>query len=97
MNIRDFELLKQHGWTVECENPLNIVHEESGSQATEIAADMILGVIQRENDGKLTKYQYEEKIRNLTAFLVKVCPTPTVESLEIILILKQSIDNEYPK
>jgi hypothetical protein len=97
MNKRDFELLEQNGWMVECESPFEIRHIESGSFASEIAADMILGVIQRENEGKLTKYEYQEKIRNLTTYLVKVCPTPTPERLDIIVILNQSIDNEYPR
>lgn len=97
MTKRDFELLEQSGWVVECESPFEIRHVESGSQASDIAADMILGVLQRENEGRLTKYQYEEKIRNLTAFLVRVCPTPTPERLDIIIILNQSVDHEYPK
>ena len=96
MEKRDFELLEQNGWIVECESPFNIRHVESGSYASDIAADMVLGQYQRENQGRPTKYQYQDKIRNLTTFLVKACPTPTPERLDIIVILQKSIDNEYP-
>jgi len=95
MNQRDIDLLEQNGWSVDCESPFVITHRESSSEATDIAADMVLGVIQRENDGKPTKKEYEEKIEALKIFLMKLSSIPTPERFEIITILEQSIENEY--
>ncbi len=41
MNKKDEDLLKKCGWTVECENPMEIRHED-GSFASEQAAQYVL-------------------------------------------------------
>lgn len=38
----DMEILKKHGWEVECESPFEIRHEDSESFATNYAADLVL-------------------------------------------------------
>ena len=43
------ELLKKHGWTLECESPFEIRHEESGSFATNLAAKYVLECIEKES------------------------------------------------
>jgi len=44
MNEEDEALLKREGWTVECEGPFEIRHED-GSQATGQAANMVLDTL----------------------------------------------------
>ena len=41
MNKKDKKILAENGWTVECENPFEIRHED-GSFATGSAAKMVL-------------------------------------------------------
>lgn len=42
MKKSNIKLLKKHGWEVECENPFEIRHTETGSFATLVAADLVL-------------------------------------------------------
>ncbi len=41
MDEKNIKLLEKYGWTVECESPFEIRHED-GSFASEIAADIVL-------------------------------------------------------
>lgn len=45
------QLLKENGWTLECESPLEIRHD-NGSFATMLAADIIIQVILDEGKDK---------------------------------------------
>lgn len=49
MTDDDKELLKENGWTVECESPLEISHED-GSRATGQAVDHVICGLWASND-----------------------------------------------
>ena len=95
MNQRDLDLLEQEGWNVDCESPFVITHEESGSEATNIAAELILNMIKEENEGKMLKKEYQKRIDELNEYMIKICPTPTFERQAIIGILYGSIVSNY--
>lgn len=44
MTLKELQLLEAEGWTVECESPLEIRHED-GSVATGYAAQMVIGYL----------------------------------------------------
>ncbi len=48
MNETDIKLLEVNGWTVECESPFEIRHEETGSRATGCAAELVLDSLRDE-------------------------------------------------
>jgi len=48
MNINDKSLLEVNGWTVLCESPLEIRHEETGSDATGIAVRYVIDGLKEE-------------------------------------------------
>ena len=54
------QLLERNGWTVECEHPFEIRHEESGSFATMKAADMVLGLLIAEQNSEQKKRDRRE-------------------------------------
>ncbi len=58
MNIG--ELLNHHGWCVECESPLEIVHVETGSRATGIAAVMVSDQIKSSTPAAMWRENGEE-------------------------------------
>jgi len=95
MRQRDIDLLAQEGWEVVCESPFEIYYKENEGYANGRAADLILGVIQTENEGKLLKKEYRAKIDGLSIYLKTICPTPTFERQEIINILYSSIEQNY--
>lgn len=47
------QILEQNGWIIECESPFEILHEETGSVATGIAADIILDYYKTEQEDNL--------------------------------------------
>ena len=49
-DIRKF--LEEYGWTVECELPLEIRHEESGSFASGLAAKIVLDYLMEEENNE---------------------------------------------
>lgn len=61
------KLLEKHGWTVECESPLEIRHEETGSFATLLAAEMVIEAIEkedREDRYRIRGIEYSEELDN---------------------------------
>ena len=50
-NLSELELtkLEDQGWRIVSQNPLEIEHEESGSYATNMAADILLEVLLEED------------------------------------------------
>jgi len=51
----DEKQLEEHGWIIECESPLEIRHMETGSFATNIAADIIINQCTADRKNKLKK------------------------------------------
>ena len=49
MNGDDIELLEENGWTVECESPFEVRHED-GSFATGYAAQIVLDRVKQEHE-----------------------------------------------
>lgn len=45
MSEREIKKLAREGWVIECQSPLEIRHEESGSFATGLAAQIVIEVI----------------------------------------------------
>lgn len=49
MDPKEIELLEKNGWTVECESPFEVRHED-GSFATGQAAEMVLWFLKDNED-----------------------------------------------
>ena len=65
----DEELLEKNGWTVECESPFEIRHED-GSFASMLAADMVLYELTRdEKYEKLDLPELEKRVSALEALV----------------------------
>ncbi len=67
MNQKDIQFLEENGWTVECESPLEIRHNETGDFASGMAAHYVLDAVRAEVKGptlfqtiQLTSEQIED-------------------------------------
>ena len=50
MTDKQKELLEIYGWKIECELPLEIYHKDSHSRATNMAAKMVINLIENEQE-----------------------------------------------
>lgn len=65
MNQEDIEFLEQNGWIVECESPLEIREEESGSFATGYAAKCVLESLRNEERENQKEFKLNTRVREL--------------------------------
>lgn len=65
MNQKDIDFLEAKGWIVECESPLEIRDNETGSFATGYAAKCVLESLRNEENESDIKFEINEKIKEL--------------------------------
>lgn len=65
MNQEDIEFLEENGWTVECESPLEIRENESGSFATGYAAKCVLESLRNEQSKPKKEFRINENVLKL--------------------------------
>jgi hypothetical protein len=57
VNTEDFAMLTAAGWLVECESPLEICHEATGSRATGVCAEVMIESLRRDGAGSVSSVQ----------------------------------------
>lgn len=93
MNQADMQFLEENGWTVECESPLEIRHNETGAFATGMAADYVLDAVRAEIQGptlfqtiKLTSEQINDN---------RGCPAVLAHAMEELGELAKEVAIEH--